>query len=397
MKYASVTDRLASLGGQKWELHSLARSLVQQGRDIIELTIGEPDMQTPSELIEIASQAMLNGRTGYSNGSGEANLLDALSKRYSKRLGREIGTEQFLCLPGTQTSLYTVLMGLTETGDEILVGDPMYATYEGVISAGGGKAVPVPLHPENGFRIAANDIEKHITPNSKAILLNTPHNPTGAILSKQDIIDIGNLAKKHDLWIISDEVYEEMVYEGEIFTSPLAFQEFADCTVVVSSISKSHAAPGFRSGWCVGSADFKARLLPLAETMLFGNQPFIADMTAKAVSKPSQAAIEMTARFSKRADFVFNTLNDRAGLQVHRPQAGMFTLINVASTGMTGKEFALDLLENGGVAVMPGDSFGTALNNWVRLGLTTNDESLQNACNRILDYTTNHLKNKVAI
>ncbi len=397
MKYASVTDRLASLGGQKWELHSLARSLVQQGRDIIELTIGEPDMQTPSELIEIASQAMLNGRTGYSNGSGEANLLDALSKRYSKRLGREIGTEQFLCLPGTQTSLYTVLMGLTETGDEILVGDPMYATYEGVISAGGGKAVPVPLHPENGFRIAANDIEKHITPNSKAILLNTPHNPTGAILSKQDIIDIGNLAKKHDLWIISDEVYEEMVYEGETFTSPLAFQEFADCTVVVSSISKSHAAPGFRSGWCVGSADFKARLLPLAETMLFGNQPFIADMTAKAVSKPSQAAIEMTARFSKRADVVFNTLNDRAGLQVHRPQAGMFTLINVASTGMTGKEFALDLLENGGVAVMPGDSFGTALNNWVRLGLTTNDESLQNACNRILDYTTNHLKNKVAI
>ncbi|KAB7614267.1 pyridoxal phosphate-dependent aminotransferase [Amylibacter sp. SFDW26] len=396
MKYASVTDRLADLGGQKWEIHALARKLVSEGHDIVELTIGEPDVSTPSELIQIASNAMINGRTGYSNGSGEASLLAALSERYSTRLGRKINTDQFLCLPGTQTSLYTVLMGLTETGDEVLVGDPMYATYEGVIAAGGATVVPVPLKPENGFRITAADIEKRITSKSRAILLNTPHNPTGAILSKQDILDICLLAQKHDLWIVSDEVYEEMVYDGEVFTSPLSFPEFSDRVVAVSSISKSHAAPGFRSGWCVGSAEFKARLLPLAETMLFGNQPFIADMTAEAVSKPSAAAIDMTARFSRRADMVFDALNNVSGLQAHRPQAGMFMLLNVASTGLTGKEFALDLLENGGVAVMPGDSFGTALTDWVRLGLTTDDESLMKACQRIVDYVSNRNTNKGA-
>ncbi len=191
MKYASVTERLADLGGQKWEVHALARALVQQGRDIIELTIGEPDVPTPSELIDIAANAMTSGRTGYSNGSGEASLLAALSKRYGARVGRQINADQFLCLPGTQTSLYTVFMGLTETGDEVLIGDPMYATYEGVISASGAKVVPVPLNPENGFRITAADIEKRITPNSRVILLNSPHNPTGAILSKQDIQEIG--------------------------------------------------------------------------------------------------------------------------------------------------------------------------------------------------------------
>ncbi len=211
-----------------------------------------------------------------------------------------------------------------------------------------------------------------------------------------DIQEIGTLAIKHNLWIVSDEVYEEMVYDGETFNSPLSLPELADRTVVVSSISKSHAAPGFRSGWCVGPAEFTTRLLPLSETMLFGNQPFIADMTAEAVSKPSAAAIEMTARFSRRADMVFDALDGKWGLQAHRPQAGMFTLINVASTGLTGKEFALDLLENGGVAVMPGESFGVALTDWVRLGLTIDDESLLTACQRILDYAAARTVNKGA-
>ena len=383
MKYASITDRLSGLGGAKWEIHARARALRHQGQDIIELTIGEPDAGIPPALIKAAQAAMEAGRTGYSNGRGEPALLRALSARYSNRLGRAIGADQILCFPGTQTTLFAVLTGLVEAGDDVLVGDPMYATYEGLIAATGARMVPVPLRPEHGFRMQAQDIAARITPATRMIFLNTPHNPTGAVLTPDDITAIGKLAIAHDLWILCDEVYEEMVFDGTTFTSPLADPALADRVVVAASISKSHAAPGFRSGWCVGPAEFAARLLPLSETMLFGNQPFIADMTALAVSDRSPVAAGMAARFAARAQMIADRLDGIGGLRVHRPEAGMFALIDVRATGMTGYAFASDLLERAGVAVMPGDSFGAALAGWVRVGLTQPDVRIAAACDRI--------------
>ena len=396
MRYASIVDRLAGLGGAKWELHIRAGELAAQGRDIINLTIGNPDVPTPPDLIDTAAAAMRAGRTAYSDGRGEANLRAALAARYTARVGRPIGTDQFLCLPGTQTALYTVLTGLTETGDEVLVGDPMYATYEGVIAASGAKVVPVPLRPENGFRINARDIAARITPQSRAILLNTPHNPTGAVLTPQDIAQIGALAVRHDLWLIVDEVYEELVFDGVTFTSPLANPDLADRVVVLSSISKSHAAPGFRSGWCVGSAAFTARLLPLSETLLFGNQPFIADMTAKAVATSSATAKGMTGRFAARADLLERKLSNAGGLQVHKPDAGMFALINISATGLDDHSYALDLLERHSVAVMPGTSFGSSLAGWVRVALTVDDARLERACDRIVTHANSFEKVGIA-
>jgi arginine:pyruvate transaminase len=386
MKYASVTDRLADLGGEKWEIHNQARALISAGQDVIEMTIGEPDVATPPDLIKIAAAAMTSGRTGYSDGRGEANLRAALAARYSKTTGRTVTAEQTLCFPGTQTSLYAVFMGLTETGDEVLVGDPMYATYEGVIAASDAKAVPVPLQAGNGFRISAADIASRITPRSRVILLNTPHNPTGAILSATELADIARLAILHNLWIVSDEVYEELVFDGAEFVSPLSLPEISDRVVVVSSVSKSHAAPGFRSGWCVGPVEFTKRLLPLAETMLFGNQPFIADMTAHAVSTPSEVAAGMRARFARRAGLVFDLLDGVAGLTVNRPEAGMFALIDISATGLSARDYALDLLNKAGVAVMPGTSFGKNLAGWVRIALTIEDEILSEACLRIANH-----------
>ena len=386
MKYASVTGRLADLGGEKWEMHLLGRKYKSQGKEVLELTIGEPDVPTPMPLIDVATTAMRAGRTNYSDGRGEADLLSALSKRYTHSVGRAIGHDQFLCFPGTQTALYSVLMGISEAGDEILVGDPMYACYEGVIAASGAKVVPVPLNAENGFRITAADIADRITTKSRAIFLNTPHNPTGAVLTAEDLAAVGALARENNLWIISDEVYEEMLFKDTTFTSPLAFEDLADRVIVVSSISKSHAAPGFRSGWCVGPAEFTSRLLPLSETMLFGNQPFIADMTAEAISAPSEVAAGMCSRFSNRADYLYKTLNGVAGLQVSRPQAGMFILVDISATGMSSRDYAIDLLEKTGVAVMPGSSFGESLDDWVRITLTADDDLLKKASQRIAEH-----------
>lgn len=382
MRMTEVTGRLAGLGGAKWEVHLKARDLKRAGADIIEMTIGEPDVPAADTLIETAVASLRSGRTGYSNGRGEAGLLDALAARYTETRGRPFAPDNFLCFPGTQTALFTVMAGVAQAGDEVLVGDPMYATYEGVVRAAGADLVPVPLLPEHGFRMQAETLAARITPRTRAILLTTPHNPTGAILTAEDIAAIGALAVEHDLWIISDEVYEELVFEGSEFVSPLSVPELADRVIAVSSVSKSHAAPGFRSGWCAGPAEFCAALLPYSETMLFGNQPFIADMTEQAVRGGSEVAAGMASRFASRADLLASRLQDETGLAVHRPDAGMFAMIDVSATGLDGEAYAWDLLKSG-VAVMPGSAFGAALKNWVRVALTIPDAEFTTAIDQI--------------
>jgi arginine:pyruvate transaminase len=386
MRFAPIVDRLSTLGGAKWAVHARAKEMIAQGRDVIKLSIGEPDVPPADALLEAAKAGIDAGRLGYSNGRGEPNLLAALADRYSKRTHRTIAPSQCTALPGTQTTLFATLTTLVGPGDEVLLGDPCYATYEGLIAATGATVVMVPLRAEAGFRMQAADVAPLITPRSRLLFLNTPHNPTGAILTTSDIRALGALAIEHDLWILSDEVYEEMIYEGARFVSPFDMAELADRTIVAASISKSHAAPGFRSGWCVGPQEFSDALLPVAETMLFGNQPFIADMTALAVSAPSAAARGMAQRFARRAEIVQAMLHGKNGLVVHKPEAGMFALVNIASTGQSGEQFALGLLDAEGVAVMPGESFGNGLAGWLRLSLTVEDELIQTACTRIAAY-----------
>lgn len=388
MKFASITKRLAGLGGAKWELHIRARALSKSGKDIIELTIGEPDVAMSCDLIDVATTALKQGRVGYSDGRGEQELRNVLADYYTKTSGRPIEAENILCFPGTQTALYAVMAGVAETGDEVLVGDPMYATYEAVIRASGAEMIPVPLRPENGFCMQADDVTAQVTDKTRALLLTTPHNPTGAILSVEEIEAIGQLALEHDFWIISDEVYAPLIFDGYEFSSPLSHQNLKDRVVVVSSISKSHAAPGLRSGWCVGPPQFIDALLPMAEAMLFGNQPFIADMTVAAIRDGSTVAAGMRERFAARAKRLIQRLGGQnTCLGILSPHAGMFALVDVTETGMTGREFALRLLNEADVAVMPGTSFGNRLDNWVRVALTVQDDQFDQALERIAAFT----------
>ncbi|WP_375700342.1 pyridoxal phosphate-dependent aminotransferase [Pseudophaeobacter sp. TrK17] len=386
MKTTDVTARLASLGGAKWDLHLAARDRIAAGADIIEMTIGEPDVPVPAELMDHSIASMRAGRTGYSDGRGELNLRRALAESYSNSRGREFEPDNFLCFPGTQTALFAAMMGVAQHGDEVLVGDPMYATYEGVVAASGAKMVPVPLKPENGFRMQAADVSSRITPRTRALLLTSPHNPTGAILRQSDLLALCELARIHDFWILSDEVYEQLVFDGAEFVSPLSLPDYADRVIAVSSISKSHASPGFRSGWCVGPKAFCDALLPYSETMLFGNQPFIADMTELAIREGSSVSLGMRQRFSWRAQLLADRVEAETALQVHRPEAGMFAMINVAATGLTGDAYAWDLLENG-VAVMPGSAFSDSLTSWVRVALTIEDAEFETALNRLISHT----------
>ncbi|MBC7280112.1 pyridoxal phosphate-dependent aminotransferase [Hoeflea sp.] len=380
MHYAAITERLAHTGGAKWAIHQRCRVMKKAGADIIELTIGEPDQPPDPQLFEVCHASMRAGRTGYSSGRGEPDLLEAIAARYSLRRAG-VDANNVMCFPGTQTALFATMMALTGPGDGVLVGDPFYATYEGVIVASGAHRESVPLRPENGFRLKAEDLEAAITPQSRVLLLNSPHNPTGAVLEADEIARIGAVCKKHDLWIVADEVYEELVFDGK-FASPFDNPDLADRVIALSSISKSHAAPGFRSGWAVGPHEFCEKLLPLSETMLFGNQPFIADMTAFALNADLPTSARMRASYKSRSTVFADALEKLDGVKPFRPQAGMFIVLDVSGTGLDGETFAWSLLE-AGVAVMPGSSFGANASALVRISLTVPDETVTEACGRI--------------
>lgn len=360
--------------------------MVADGHDVIGMAIGEPDIATPEYIVEATVDALRNGRTEYSPSLGESNLRTALSQRYTRSTGQPIGADRIACFPGTQTALYVVMRAIAGPGDDVVLGDPMYATYRPVIAASGANPVAVPLRAERGFRIDPSDISAAVTAATSAILLNTPHNPTGAVLTTEDIREIGEIAIEYDVWLVVDEVYEELIFDGAPFCSPLAQPDLADRTIVVNSISKSHAAPGFRSGWCVAPSEFCERMQPLTEAVLFGNQPFIADGTAVAVASPSPVATAMAERFAARADRMITRLHDETALRVNRPAAGMFALVDVSALGLDGAEYAADLLDTAGVAVLPGSSFGCSLDQWVRVSLTCDDEAFDEGCRRMVEH-----------
>ena len=342
MRVARILDRVAGLGSDKWRVHFQARQRMARGEPVILLTIGEPDEPTPPALVDAACDARRAGRTGYSNGRGEPAVLRALAARYSARTGRAIGTDQFIWVPGTQSALYLLLSGLVQEGDDVLLADPCYATYHGLVRATGARIVPVALRPERGFRLDADDLARAVTPATRAVFLNTPHNPTGAVLTRADVRAIGAVARAHDLWILSDEVYEALVFDAPAdaaggasrFASPFDEADLADRTVVAASLSKSHAAPGFRAGWCAGPAAFIARLLPLAESVLFGAQPFIQDMAVQAFEREHPVTASMRQAYARRAALVTRLLSAVPGLTVHRPQAGMFVMLSVGGLGL---------------------------------------------------------------
>ncbi len=381
MQYAAITERLRTLGGDKWAVHNAARARRDAGEDILELTIGEPDIAPDPALIESCVAALRAGRTQYSNGRGEPGLVDALVEAYRPRQP-DIGPENVLCFPGTQTALFTVMLGLVGPGEGVLIGDPYYATYEGVAAAAGGHVQPVPLRMDRDFVLQPDDLRAAITKDSRVLLLNTPHNPTGAVIDRATLEALGEICAEHDLWIVCDEVYAELIFEGS-FASPLEIAALRERVVVVSSISKSHAATGFRSGWAIGPAEFCAAVLPVSETMLFGNQPFIADMTEAALRGAFDTSERMREAFGRRARMLCDRLNDVPGLSSQMPRGGMFLMLDVSGTGLDGEGFAWRLLEEQGVAVMPGSAFGSNGTELVRVALTVPDAELALATQRI--------------
>ena len=382
MKFAPISDRLAGLGAAKWAVHAEGLRRASLGEPIIMLSIGEPDLPPPASVLDAAATAMRNGHTRYAHGQGEPRTLVAIANHLTQRSGVAVSPEQILYTAGTQNGLCTALLTLVQTGDEVLVPDPYYATYEGLVAASGATFVPVATRPEDNFHVTAQAIERAVTKRTKVLLLNTPSNPTGAVLTEKEIDEIGAVCERHDLWIICDEVYADMTFDVP-FCSPFDRPQLRHRTLAVSSISKSHALPGFRAGWVASHPDVTPRLVLVAEAMLFGSQPFIEDALTVALNEKHPEVEQLRLAFRERAETLIEAFADSQAITARMPEGGMFIMLDVRRTKLSGEEFAWRLLRQENVSVMPGESFGNGGAGHNRIALTVESEILRDACTRI--------------
>lgn len=382
MKFAPISDRLTGLGAAKWAVHVEGLRRASLGEPVILLSIGEPDLPPPASVLDKAASSMRAGRTRYAAGQGEPETLLAIADHLTRRSGFRVTPEQVLFTAGTQNGLCTALLTLVQAGDEVLVPDPYYATYEGLVAASGATFVPVPTLPEDNFHVTARAIENAITSRTKVLLLNTPSNPTGAVLSVSEIDAIGDVCERHDLWIICDEVYADMTYDAP-FCSPFDRPHLRDRTLAVSSISKSHALPGFRAGWVASHPDVTPRLILVAEAMLFGSQPFIEDALAVALNEKHPEVERLRLAFRERAETLIKSFEGSKAITTRMPEGGMFVMLDIRKTKLTGEQFAWQLLKQENVSVMPGESFGNGGAGHIRIALTVDSAILRDACARI--------------
>lgn len=382
MKFAPISDRLAGLGAAKWAVHAEGLRRANSGEPIIMLSIGEPDLPPPASVLDAATSAMRSGRTRYAHGQGEPQTLNAIASHLTQRSGVTVSPEQILYTAGTQNGLCTALLTLVQNGDEVLVPDPYYATYEGLVAASGATFVPVATRPEDNFHVTAQAIERAVTKRTKALLLNTPSNPTGAVLTEKEIDEIGEVCERHDLWIICDEVYADMTFDVP-FCSPFDRPHLRHRTLAVSSISKSHALPGFRAGWVASHPDVTPRLVLVAEAMLFGSQPFIEDALTVALNEKHPEVEQLRLAFRERAETLIKAFANSRAITARMPEGGMFIMLDVRRTKLSGEEFAWRLLREENVSVMPGESFGNGGAGHIRIALTVDSEILREACARI--------------
>jgi arginine:pyruvate transaminase len=383
MRFSPLVDRVAGKGAGAWEIHFAAERQRAAGRDIIFLTVGDPDQAPPAPVIEATVAALRRHRTGYAPILGYPEVRGAVAARFARRTGKPCAADNVVIVPGTQAGLYCALQCLAGPGDEVIVPEPMYATYEAVGGASGARLVNIPLRPENGFHPDLDALARAVTPRTRMIWINSPHNPTGAVLDRAEIAAIAALCRQHDLWLLSDEVYEDLAF-ARAHVSPWSLPGMEERTVVVSSLSKSHAIPGFRMGWMIGPTSLTPHLFNLLLCTLYGGPPFIQDGGLVALTSDLPEVAALHEDYRRRAALMSGILAAAPNCRVAAPEGGMFVLLDIRASGLGSEEFAERLLEREGVAVLPADGFGPSATGHLRISLTADDAKLAEAGERIV-------------
>ncbi len=382
MKYSNLVERLQGRRTSAWEIHRVAQQALANGEDVIVLSVGDPDFATPAPIVERAIEALRSGDTHYSAVSGREPLRAAIAEEHVRTTGCAVSAANVILTAGAQNGVFAASLCLLEAGDEVIVPEPMYLTYEACVRAAGATLVAVPVDAARAFHLDCDALEAAITPRTQAIFFATPCNPTGAVMPRADLERIARLAVEHDLWVLSDEVYADLTFERE-HVSIAAFPGMAERTVTLGSLSKSHAMAGWRVGWAIGPATLIEHMGRLALAMLYGLPGFIQQAALTALRNKAPIVAEMREVYRRRRDVVFERLRRVAGLRCLLPEAGMFMMVDVSGTGLDTVDFTWQLFRAQGVSLLDASAFGETANGFVRLGFVVDEASLIDACERI--------------
>lgn len=390
MQIARRTEDMTGKGGDGWEIYYRTRDLIASGERVLNLTIGEHDTRTDLTILEAMHASARAGNTGYAVGPGKWELRTAIAARVAARTGVPTGPENVIVTPGGQSALFSAHMALLDAGDAGLYCAPFYPTYPGTIRATGARAVEVPTRSSQDFQPREDAIFSAVVPGAKTLLVNSPNNPTGVIYGRDTIAAIGRAAVAADLWIISDEVYDTQVWSGD-HISPRMMPEFADRTVVLGSMSKSHAMTGSRLGWVVAPEPVITAINTLATHTTYGVPSFIQDAALFALHKGVGFESEIAEPFRRRRDIVQRALAGSPAIRLVPSSGAMYAMLDIRATGLSGKEFANRLLEEERIAVMPGESFGAPAAGHLRVALTIADPEFEEALSRIATFAAARL------
>lgn len=382
MRFSPLVDRIGGEGAAAWEIHYRAVGDQRAGRDVIILSVGDPDFDTPAAITEATIAALKAGDTHYSDLLGLEELRAAIARRFEAKTGQPTTLDNVAVMAGAQCGLFASSLCLLAPGDEVIVPEPMYVTYEATLQAPGATIVPVPQRAENEFHLDAEDVARALTKRTRAIYFATPCNPTGAMMTRECLERIAQLAAANDLWVVSDEVYATLTF-GKEHVSVAGLPGMADRAVTVGSLSKSHAMTGWRMGWIIGPKALIDHVHNLSMAMLYGLPTFLQRGAIVALERDLAEVETMRATYQRRRDAAVARLNQVPGVKCHSPDAGMFMMLDVRGTGLRSGEFSRRLYEATGVSVLDATAFGRSAEGHVRVSFVADDKSLEEACRRI--------------
>ena len=387
-----LADRLNHLGIENaFEVLAEVTSLKAQGRDIISFAIGEPDFDTPENIKEACIRAIRDNHTHYGPSAGLPALRETIATYIAGTRGIDVSPEEVVVTPGGKPIIYYIIHALINPGDEVLYPNPGFPIYESVIQFVGGKPVPVPLLEEKDFSLDTIHLQSLITPKTKLIILNSPQNPTGGMLTDADLAAIADLAVKHDLWVLSDEIYSRVLYDGQ-FRSISALPGMKERTIILDGFSKTYAMTGWRLGYGVMPKELATWIARLVTNNESCTNTFIQHAAIEALTGPQQATLEMVHEFKARRDLIVSGLNDIRGISCKLPGGAFYVFPNVTQAcrnlGFTdAKALQRYLLYEGNVAVLPRTSFGVKnigeTEEYIRLSYATSRENIAEGLRRI--------------
>ena len=382
MRLSSQISAINAGGSDGWDVFYRARKLIAAGQTVTDLTIGEHDIRTQRIILDAMHASAIGGHTGYAAVPGTAQLRQTVADRVTERTGVKASPENVQVTPGGQAALFAAFRAVCDPGDQALFIDPYYATYPGTIRATGAVPVAVAANADAGFVPNAADLAK-AAPGARALLVNSPNNPTGVVYPKAAIAGIAGVCRDHDLWLISDEVYDTQIWNGA-HHSPRAEPGMADRTLVIGSLSKSHAMTGSRIGWVVGPEPAIEALTNLATNTTYGVPGFIQDAAVFAMDQGAELEDLIAAPFRRRRDAALRLLAGQNILRPVAPDGAMYIMLDVRATGQSGEDFANRLLDEDAIAVMPGESFGRAAAGHIRVAMTVEDAVFEAALTRMV-------------